>query len=58
MGRAEEIERLEEVIKSLDVSIKKRENSSHPEKYVNCLAGDRYMLAKHRIALAELKGSH
>jgi len=58
MGRAEEIERLEEVIKSLEVSIKKRENSSHPEKYVNCLAGDRYMLAKHRIALAELKGGH
>jgi len=58
MGRAEEIERLENMIKSLDVSIKKRENSSHPEKYTNCLENDRYILKKHRQALAELLGSH
>ena len=58
MGRAEEIQRLEQTIATLEASIKRREESKHPEKYVNCLAGDKFMLAKHRIALAELKGGH
>jgi hypothetical protein len=55
MGRAEEIERLEEAIIVLEASIRRREASAHPEKYKNCLAQDRYRLAKHRRELEELK---
>ena len=55
MGRDEEIERLEETIIVLEASIKRREMSRHPEKYVNCLENDRFFLKKYREALEELK---
>lgn len=55
MGRADEIARLERTIAELEDSIRRREASQHPEKYVNCLAQDRYHLAKHRRELEELK---
>jgi len=58
MGRDEEIERLEETIIVLEASIKRREMSRHPEKYVNCLENDRYLLKKYRKELAELKESN
>jgi len=55
MKKEDEIYHLEQAVSVLEESIRKRELSSHPEKYIKCLENDRVILAKTKERLANLK---